>query len=98
MRTEVIDNETVIVMDKRIDANSAPKLDAEVKRVLAEGVTNLVFDMSETVYISSVGLRIFLFAQKKMMAVGGEMRVENASAGIREIFDVTGFSGIIQLV
>ena len=98
MRTEIINNETVIFTDKRIDAASAPKFDAEVKKVLAEGVETLVIDLAETTYISSLGLRVFLFAQKKLMVSGGELRVEHSSPAIREIFEVTGFSGIIQLV
>ena len=42
---------------KRIDAASAPKLDAQLKELQASGEDEIIVDMEETTYISSVGLR-----------------------------------------
>ena len=53
--------------------------------------------MSETGYISSVGLRALLAMQKKVNAAGGLMLIRGANEQVREIFDVTGFSGFLTL-
>ena len=54
---------TEIRKEKKIDGVTAPKLDARLKEALAGGETELVIDMDETTYISSVGLRAFVSAQ-----------------------------------
>ena len=80
---------------KKIDASSAPKLDAELKAAIDGGELEIIVDMAETTYISSVGLRAFASAQKKMNKLGGSMVLRNAQASIKEIFEVTGFGGIL---
>ena len=75
---------------------TAPKLDASLKEALAGGETELVIDMDETTYISSVGLRAFVSAQKKINKTGGSM-VLNVKPCILEIFEVTGFAGVLTI-
>lgn len=82
---------------KKIDAASAPKLDAQLKELLASGEDAIVIDMEETTYISSVGLRAFASAQKKMNKSGGSMVLKNVQACIKEIFEVTGFGGVLTI-
>ena len=80
---------------KKIDASGAPKLDAELKTAIDGGELELIIDMTETTYISSVGLRAFASAQKKMNKLGGSMVLKGAQDCIKEIFEVTGFGGIL---
>ena len=61
-----------------------------------DGVTELIFDMSNLQYISSAGLRVLLSAQKKMNRQGS-MVVRHSNADIMDIFDVTGFTDILTL-
>ena len=80
---------------KKIDASSAPKLDAELKAAIEGGELELIVNMADTTYISSVGLRAFASAQKKMNKLGGSMVLKGAQDCIKEIFEVTGFGGIL---
>ena len=80
---------------KKIDASSAPKLDAALKAAIEGGELEIIVNMEETTYISSVGLRAFASAQKKMNKLGGSMVLKGAQACIKEIFEVTGFGGIL---
>lgn len=86
---------TEIKTDKKIDAATAPKLDARLKELLASGESQLVVDMDETTYISSVGLRAFVSAQKKINKIGGSMVLTHVKPCILEIFEVTGFAGVL---
>ena len=86
---------TEITTLKKIDASSAPKLDAALKAAIEGGELEIIVNMEETTYISSVGLRAFASAQKKMNKLGGFMVLEGAQACIKEIFEVTGFGGIL---
>jgi anti-sigma B factor antagonist len=60
-------------------------------------VTKLHFDFSELEYISSAGLRVLLFTQKRMDKQG-EMTVGNVRAEIMAILDMTGFTGIMTII
>lgn len=90
------DTALTVAVAGRLDTTTAPELEAELKTAL-EGVTELTLDLAELEYISSAGLRVVLSAHKTMSRQG-EMKVANAGAPIMEIFEVTGFSDILNIV
>ena len=53
-------------------------------------------DFANVQYISSAGLRVLLSAHKVMSKKGG-MKLRNVREDIMEIFDVTGFSDILDI-
>ena len=61
-----------------------------------DAVIKLIFDFKELEYISSAGLRILLSSQK-VMNERGEMKVTNVGPEVMEVFDVTGFSDILEI-
>ncbi len=79
----------------RLDTNTSPELEAEMN---LDGVNEVLFDLSELEYVSSAGLRVFLTAQKAMMACGGQMTIANPNATVKGVFDITGCSDIFTLV
>lgn len=74
----------------RIDTLTAPEFEGAVTD---EGVNEIVFDFAQVVYISSAGLRVLLKVQKTM-AAKGKVTIRNATAPVKEVFDITGFSNI----
>jgi len=44
-----------------------------------------------------VGLRILLAVKKKTSALGTKMKVTGVNGTIKEIFEITGFSGILDI-
>ena len=85
----------VLGLEGRLDTTTAPDLENVVKTEL-EGVSELNVDMAKLEYISSAGLRVLLSAQK-VMNKQGSMTIKNASEDVKEIFDVTGFSDILNI-
>ena len=73
----------------RLDATTAPNLEAVINEI-SEDTKELVFNMAELEYISSAGIRVLLFAYKKMNQSGGIMRIEKANDIVREVFEMTG--------
>ena len=80
----------------RIDTSTAPQLQEYLKESMP-GVEELILDLAEVDYISSAGLRVILFAQKTMNSQGS-MSVSNANKDILEIFELTGFTDILNII
>ncbi len=59
-------------------------------------VKELIFDIGEVEYISSAGLRVFLNSQK-IMNTQGSMVIRGMSEEIKDTFDMTGFSKIMNI-
>ncbi len=93
---KTITNATAVFnLEGRLDTTTAPELDKELKSSL-DGITTLTLDMKNLDYISSAGLRVLLSAQK-LMNKQGKMTIRNANEIVMEIFEVTGFSDILDI-
>jgi anti-sigma B factor antagonist len=92
---EAKDNTLVVKVEGRIDTNTSPDLEMELKSSL-DGVQDLIFDFKDVDYISSAGLRVLLSAQKTMNKQGS-MKLINVRNEIMEIFEVTGFTDILTI-
>jgi len=79
----------------RLDAVSAFQLDKDLSESLA-GVDDLTVDLADLEYISSAGLRTLLKIQKRMDKQGA-MRIRNIRENVREVLDMTGFSGFLTI-
>ena len=89
------DDKLVVALEGRLDTMTAPELENDIKPAL-DGVKELTFDMAKLDYISSAGLRIILAVQK-IMNKQGNMKIINANEMVMEIFEVTGFSEILNI-
>ena len=94
--TKTAENGTLrIALEGRLDTNTAPQLEAELKTSLS-GITELELDFSGLEYISSAGLRVLLAAQKTMSRQG-KMTIRNVNETIMEVFEITGFVDILDI-
>ncbi|MCR5675654.1 MAG: STAS domain-containing protein [Lachnospiraceae bacterium] len=90
--------ETVYQGRERIDGTNAPEVQKEIEALIEGGATDVVVDLNETKYISSAGLRVLLSAHKKLKAKDGSFALKGVSATLKEILDVTGFSGFLTII
>ena len=88
------DGVLTLAVSGRLDTNTSPELEAEVK---TDGVKEVIFDFAGLEYISSAGLRVLMGAQKAMMANGGKVKILNPNAMVKGVFDMTGLSGIFEI-
>ena len=84
-----------IALEGRLDTVTAPQLEGEL-RTAVNGISELVFDLGALDYVSSAGLRVLLSAQK-VMNKQGTMTIRNVKPEIMEIFEVTGFTDILNI-
>ena len=84
-----------VILEGRLDYNTSPQLEGVLRDSL-DGITDLTVDMDSVTYISSAGLRLLLSTQKTMKKQG-VMRLINVRPEIMEIFEITGFSEILNI-
>ena len=85
----------VISVQGRLDTLTAPELE-EVFRESLGDAEELTLDFSGLEYISSAGLRALVGAEREMRGKGG-MKIVHASELVKEVFEVTGFSTVLNV-
>ena len=78
-----------------MDTLSAPETET-VFDELAEQYDRLIVNMIGVDYVFSPGLRLLKKAHLAMQQKGGEMVVTYVSKGIMEVFELAGFSGLLN--
>lgn len=90
--------EVTCIIDGRIDTQSSPDLQIEFEKILDEEVKKFTLDFEKVNYLSSAGLRVILWLQKKVSAIdGGAVKVINANDEVYEVFDMTGFTDFLPV-
>ena len=85
----------MIHLSGRIDSENAAMIEEEIVKALAEQEGDkIIFDASELDYISSAGLRILMRIGKQ---TGKPMQVTGVSLEIYNIFELTGFTEIMEV-
>ena len=79
----------------RLDTTTAPNLESVINE-LSEDRKELIFDMTGVEYISSAGIRVLLGAYKKMNSNQGRSRIEKVNDMVREVFEMTGLSDMLD--
>ena len=92
MLTKTSDNE--LKLGGRVDSANAPQLEKEIEEALGAEYGDVVFDASELEYISSAGLRVFMRVKKNAK---GTVSIRDVSPSVYEIFDMTGFTQILDV-
>lgn len=82
----------VVSVVGELDAHSAPTLDEEIARLDADGVTDVVLDLSATSFLDSFGLRALLSAQRSVAGHGGRLSLHAPSKSVARLLDIAGLT------
>ena len=86
--------ELVIFLEGKIDSTNSPEIEKEIQSILAaEPDAKVTVDCDKLEYISSAGLRVLLRMQQER----GNVKLINVSSEVFEIFEVTGFTEILEI-
>ena len=78
----------MVIIRGRLNTNTAPKLEEELKPVLESKPHVLVFDLGELEFLSSGGLRTIFRAQKAVDSAGGKTLFLKLQPPVQRVFDV----------
>jgi len=80
----------------RIDANNAKDFENVLTQSIEEGATKMIADLTNLEYISSSGLRVFLFIAKKI-GKNGFIYLCSLQPQVSQIFNISGFNNIFSI-
>jgi anti-anti-sigma factor len=87
----------VLLVSGRMDAESAPQFEDKCKASIADGVTDLVVDLGELTYVSSMGLRSFISVAKTLQEKKGALRLCRLKGLVKQVFEITGLLGMFKV-
>jgi anti-anti-sigma factor len=97
IKTDIQQEEATIQIIGRIDTTNFNEFENAINDLFQKQVKHLFLDCSDLDYISSSGLRVFLTSKKTVASIGGSFNLYAMQPGIREIFDISGFSTIFSI-
>ena len=80
----------------RIDTKTSPILESDIQKYI-DSTDNMILDFTNVDYISSGGMRILLALHKKLNKKAGTLKVINVKDSILEIFNLVGFSNMVEV-
>ena len=86
-----------VELEGRLDTTTAPKFQEDIAPLMQAEQAAITMDCAKLEYTSSQGLRLFLMLLKSVMKNGGTLVMKNMSPSVKEVFDITGFSNIINI-
>lgn len=88
-------DEVVLACVGRLDAETGDELGRAVADELRRGVSAIRLDLSDTVFLSSAGIRGLFDTHRAAKAAGGSCLVRRASATVRRVLDLTRLTTIL---
>ena len=88
---------TLIRVEGRLDAASAPLLEKKLVEQVEGGKTKLLIDFAKVNYLSSAGMRLLLSTTKKLKGISGGLHLCSVSEEVMEIIKMAGFERVIQI-
>jgi anti-sigma B factor antagonist len=81
-----------------VDMASAPFLDAELRRVEADGDENVVVDLSELDFIDSTGIRTLVLADGRLRDRSRSLQVRRGTGHVARAMEVSGIEGVLEFI
>lgn len=91
-------NQLVARLAGRLDTAAAAEITPDFQALAEQAAGHIVLDCSELAYISSSGLRLFLSLRKESASKGGKLQVRAINNDIRQVFMMTGFISLFEII
>ena len=91
-------NTIVAHLSGRLDTAAAVEIMPDIQSLAEQANQHIILDCTELEYISSSGLRLFLTLRKESASKGGKLQVRNINNDIRQVFMMTGFISLFEII
>jgi anti-sigma B factor antagonist len=87
----------VIALTGEVDLHTCPEFKEELLRVIADGSTTVVVDLTGTTFIDSTALGVLIRGVERLRTEGGRLSVVCIDPSMRKIFEVTGLDRVFSI-
>ncbi len=91
-----LDGKITLAASGSIDTVSTPEFQQAVIAAFQRS-NDVTIDLNEVTYVSSAGLRAFLLGQKTADSKGATMTIVNANESVMGVFNMSGFSKLLNI-
>ncbi len=91
-------NAVCAYLDGRLDTVSAAECEKDFTQLKDATSQEIIVDCTNLEYISSSGLRLFLSLRKAVDANGRKLTIRHINDEIRNVFTITGFFKLFDIV
>ncbi len=96
---EPLDGRTsVIAVAGELDIRTAPDLKAAIGGAVDRGARVIVLDLTDTTFVDSMGLSVFIGAVKRLQPLGGRLAVVTTEPHTTKTFAITGLDRVFPVV
>jgi anti-sigma B factor antagonist len=88
----------VVSLGGEVDLYTAPELKQELHRLVGEGATRLIVDMSATTFVDSTTLGVLLSVLKRVRPEGGAVVLVCPDPNVRRPFEITQLDLVFAIV
>jgi anti-sigma B factor antagonist len=98
VRTETAhDDVEVISLAGEVDLYTAPEFKQELLRVIGEGASQVIVDLTDTTFIDSTTLGVLVGGVKRLRPNGGQLSLVCSDRNITKIFEITGLDRVFAI-
>ena len=95
IKEEDIPQGVKFIITGRIDSNTADYFRIKLERAQKNKKFNIIMNMSEVEYLSSIGIRVIIKAYKVSKEAGGKVEIEKPSEIVRKVLTVTSLNELL---
>lgn len=101
MKTTIIENsekKALVSFAGELDTAAVKNLNTALEPLLADAGKEITLDFNGLEYISSAGMRVLLALNKSAVEKGGKVIIIGMKEDIKQIFQLTGFDNIFEII
>lgn len=98
MEVQQIGIARVVRLMERVDSVTCNEVESTLQALIATNPRHVICEFTDTKYISSAGLRVFLVAAKNLKRAGGQLALVCANNNyVYEVLELTGIAHIVPV-
>ncbi|MBU0571359.1 MAG: STAS domain-containing protein [Candidatus Omnitrophica bacterium] len=90
IREQIDGDELTMFLDGNFDESSGFVVEGELDKIMSKNIKDIILDMEDVKYISSIGIRVLMLAHKKSIKSGKKITIANIFGKAREILEMVG--------
>ncbi len=98
IKVKMLDDVAVLILSGKLGyTEMASSLHKKVKRLIRNGIKNIIFDMEEVDFITSNGLGIIMACQTSVVNAEGQLKLIHLVETVQQFFNLTRLDGYFRI-